>query len=188
MLVHEHDTVHIVTCGISILTNFGRKTKQSSQATQFQNISLNNKVLELLKHLKKEPLKMSAELNSLNAFGFIDISKIYLLATDTEKGELCATVLQKYIQKETPRGNIKCEVRKIPGFGTEKFEDGLINLRNEVVTIISNHLGKEPIYLNCTGGFKPEVSMLILISSIFDIPAYYIYETSRQLIFIPRYQ
>ncbi|MHA1791798.1 MAG: putative CRISPR-associated protein, partial [Promethearchaeota archaeon] len=142
MLEYETNTIHLVTCGTSILSNFKRMNDGTTRKIDLTSMTFDEKVSELIKFVKKEPKKMSAELNSILSFGIKDISKIYLLATDTEDGELCATVIKKYFNSIHEEESIESEVVKIDGFGTEKFENGLINLRNEVVRIIKSHLGK----------------------------------------------
>jgi len=181
--------MHMVTCGTSVLANYrkdagakhiaaGERSTVDDPAT---GLVTPGNITALSSFLKTDADKKSAELNSIMKFGLDRVQHVYLLNTDTDEGELCAAAIEAWL-----KGNrVLVDRKRIKGFGSGNFADGLVNLRNAVVDIIKANYKTHFLYLNCTGGFKPEASMLVLLASIFAIPAYYIYETSRELVMIP---
>ena len=180
---------HIITCGTSILSNFNKLEDRKIDLFKIRSLKTSDfKWLEIKKHLleflKQDSRQNSAEINSLSYFLENNmVKKLYLICTDTKEGKLCANVLQDYFQEV--EGITDINFKEAKGFGTENFEKGLLEIRDTVLRLIKNHREKYDIYLNATGGFKPESAVLILLGSLYQVPIYYIYETSRKLVFIP---
>lgn len=193
-------THHIITVGTSIITN--QETKKipgvehkDPKNDEHWSLKTSGTLLKLIyAQFKKEPRKFSSEINAFE--GFLeehpinqDNLSISIFTTDTNAGEFCGKIVERYFSEKyglTPQGTM--HLIRVKNFGTESFDDGIRNLRNRLVEKILS-LKKEnteiEIYLNGTGGFKPECAMMIFVGSLFQIPVYYMYETFRKTIIIP---
>jgi putative CRISPR-associated protein (TIGR02619 family) len=200
--------LHIVSVGVSVLRNL-----QKSQ--EFQKIpgSEGREVNEWLKNkmadrafldmayqaLRSAPWKISAELNSMRIFleqGRVD--EVYLIATDTEAGKFCSDLIHRFLKEEhrieIMRGS-GClpnyyRIEKIcgdkgPKIAAEQFSEGLHKLFNAVVRLIRDNRESKTIYINATGGFKPEIAVLSLAGNLFLVPVYYLHETFNEVVFLP---
>lgn len=186
--------IHLVTVGAGILTNFLRST----QCTEEDKTIIKNN-LELIKratptsklyikvynYLLSNPRKVSPEINAMwNYINENKVSEVYLYATNTGKGLFCSNILRKYFYDKI---KVKTEIIIIKDFGI-LFEDGLINLLDKLSKKIFE-LKRNPnikIYLNATGGFKPENAILYVIASMLKIDQiYYIHENFKEPIKLP---
>ncbi len=155
---------------------------------------------DVLAFVTSDPRRASAELNSL--FGFIEslsqkgignvVHDVVLYPTDTGVSVFCARIIYEYLRGEGLRSQVitdhsigDVEVNTVPFFGKE-FWRGLLNLILEISKYVVGDKVHDRILANLTAGFKPEVSFLLLISSILGIDtAYYIHESMKQIIEIP---
>ncbi|MEM2217564.1 MAG: putative CRISPR-associated protein, partial [Thermofilaceae archaeon] len=96
--------------------------------------------------------------------------------------EFCAKLLKKYLAEQ----GIKAEVHRITGLG-RSFDEGLYNLLDQVSTLVKLHKTEEKrIYLNATGGFKPETAVLYTAACILDADrVYYIHEAMKDVVEVP---
>ena len=184
--------VHIITVGASIIINFKNQTKDPNIRSLIENDK------ELLKRatpanplfqtvyqlLQKNPYNMSAELNAMKEYlekGEVD--EAYLYYTSTGTGKFCATILQTYLKNI----GINTHPIEVKGFGIE-FEEGLVNLLDAITEKIIE-LKRRPntqIYLNATGGFKPENAMLTIAASILGVEnIYYMHEKFKKVESLP---
>ncbi|MBD3211385.1 MAG: putative CRISPR-associated protein [Candidatus Lokiarchaeota archaeon] len=187
---NEKSQFHIITCGTSIIGNFINQNPdsilnfndiESIRPADHQWLEIKN---ELYSFLKQDSKKFSAEVNSISPFLEVElVERIYLICTDTNAGKMCADILHDFFKEECNISSI--DYKEAKGFGTENFEEGILNIRNTLLRLINNHKKKYQICLNATGGFKPESGVLVLIGALYHIPVYYIYETSKKLVFIP---
>jgi len=186
---------HLVVCGTSILDNYSRiptisdedkriclddaeVRKRSSPADPF--------FIRVYEYLLKDPWKASAELNAMRKYldeGLVD--EVYLYHTDTGKGTFCALIIEKYLSYAY---TLRVNSIRVEGFGLmEFFEDGLVNLLDKLMSKI-HELTKTKckIYLNATGGFKPENAITVIAASLLNInEIYYIHERFAEPIKIP---
>ncbi|MCM8793848.1 MAG: putative CRISPR-associated protein [Candidatus Omnitrophica bacterium] len=178
---------HLMSVGTSILTNFQRlKGWDEKKGLPSKD--------ELIKFVLEDPQRASAELNSL--WEFLEkgeVGKVYLILTDTDECGLTGGVIREYLK----RRGVVVEEKKIPGYypktgkrswdekeAENEFIEGLIKLRNALVDYIRNHR-EEDIYLNATGGFKPEVMVLTLVGSFYNLPVYYRHEHFKRVVYLP---
>ncbi|MCT4592820.1 MAG: hypothetical protein N4A57_00890 [Anaeromicrobium sp.] len=162
-----------------------------------------NKYLNL--SLKYFLRSKSAECNSIE--GYISeylledeevsiINKIYILASDSEKGYESAKkskefikALMKHIYKNN---NIDIYVDKIEGFktgeNTEKFiKDGIRNLLMKFFDIHhSSQRQNHKCILNITGGYRAAVPYAVYFASGFDLDIFYLYDASTKVMVLPR--
>ena len=79
----------------------------------------------------------SAEINGLKTFLEQRIvKKIYLICTDTNFGKLCVNILEDYLRGV---GITDITFKEAKWFGTENFEQGLLEIRNTVLKLIKTH-------------------------------------------------
>jgi len=193
--------LHIVSLGTSIISNLRNRKgleipfppedwlKDKREDRDFCEAAY--------KALAEDPYKMSAELNGMRDFlerGEVD--EVYLIATDTEAGRFCSEVLKRYLSERGVRvlgesGPILgyYKVRRVEGEeeAAEVFSEHLSILFNHLVGFLRKHreeLGKE-VYINATGGFKPELAVLSLVGNLFLVPVYYRHETFGVSVFLP---
>ena len=204
--------VHIISVGTSLLTNFERsepKLAQSLGVIGWSRAGPDDKVQELamgrarrgdkifnelLKFLREDPEKHSAELNAflryvgLNSHAPPRDVGILLYSTDTGTCYLCASVIYEYLSSEGYT-MLSPKPLRVEGLGKSEavFEDALANLLDKVVTKIVNWSRKGvPVYINATGGFKAETQFLVIAASIAGArAAYYIHETFKDVVELP---
>ncbi len=186
--------VHLVTVGAGIVNNYLRDNPSD---LEFKRVCLNDKELfkrasevfpvfqRVYSYLCKNPRRASPEVNAM--WKYLErglVNQVYLYHTDTGVGKFCAELLRKYFREEH---NIETYVVKLEGFGLV-FEEGLTSLLDKVVDKIRK-LTLSPlvrVYLNATGGFKPENAILVLAASLMNVKTiYYMHEKFKEPIELP---
>jgi len=187
---------HLVICGTSIIDNYSRiptipdedkRICENDHELLERSSPANTFFLKVYEYLKRDPWRASAELNAMRKYlenGLVN--EVYLYHTDTGRGRFCATILEKYLRDIYMLQKI--ESIRVEGFGVkEYFEDGLVNLLDKLMDKIQK-LTKpgNKIYLNATGGFKPENAITIIAASLLNInEIYYIHEKFIEPIKLP---
>ncbi len=192
--------LHVVSVGTSILGNLRRRGVEVPGPGQWEDWLRERGseiFLQALDYLREDPWRMSAELNGMRDFlerGEVD--EAYLIATDTEAGRFCSELVKGFLAE---RGvNVLGESGPILGYykvrdisgeeqAAERFSEDLHTLFNRLVAFLRKHkreLGKE-VYINATGGFKPELAVLSLVGNLFLVPVYYRHETFGVSVFLP---
>jgi len=187
--------VHLITVGASIITNLRRLKAEDKRL-----VRLASDDAELLKRahrgdvlfeaayemLKERPREMSAELNSLWPYvehGLVD--EAYLYYTQTGAGNFCSSLLELYMREELRLTDV--HTVEVKGFGLD-FEEGLVNLMDKVASKVVELRSKPgvAIYLNATGGFKPENAILVLVASMLGLRSiYYMHEAFKEPVALP---
>lgn len=137
--------------------------------------------------VEQDPAGMSAELNAMDwvlGSGCSGVSGVVLLASDTPEGEAAARVLDEYL---STRG-CPSRVRVVRGLGSDAgFWPGLVELARVVAeeargAYAMGHF----IYLNATGGFKPESGFAVLAATaVAPVSAYYKHEAMKETVLLP---
>lgn len=188
---------HIVTVGISLLTNYERERKTLREATLSQH-------QQLLEFIEQNPAKASAELNSLNSrtnFLNRDLKEhfgISLVYTDTREGKFSTTMLRTFLER---KGFAPLEVKlrnialpKTPETEEEIKEaqrlanEGLQELQEKItehVEKLKNNMPALKLYFNATGGYKAQVAILYGLGKKLNIPVYYMHEEYKVAIELP---
>lgn len=187
--------VHLVICGTSIIENYRRKTDISdgdrricdSDDELFKRASFADEFfLRVYDFVKSDPFRASAELNSMRRFlEARGIGGVYLYHTDTGRGLFCARIIQKVLVDVY---GLNCQLIRVEGFGVSGFfEEGLVNLLDKLMDKIGElHKAGVNVYLNATGGFKPENAIAVLAASLLDVEnIYYIHERFQDVEMIP---
>ncbi len=188
--------LHIVTVGISLLTNFAKAN----------NLPL-EKVLRLHKQLagflKTDPRAACSEINSLDAYtGFLRkknkglaVTLVYS-ATAGKESQLTARLIGNSLKQ---RGIEVLEIKlkdigvpanpqAEPAEAARLAEAGLIRLYDTLemhVRKLRKHHPDLEIAFNATGGFKAETAILYGLGCDLGIPVYYLHETYRVPITLP---
>jgi putative CRISPR-associated protein (TIGR02619 family) len=174
---------HILTVGISVLTNFACERQLT--------------VDDALKHhqgmadfLRADPLKVSAELNSLNSrTGFLGNPKpnlaVTLIFTTTGLGKPAASLLEKELKfrnvtvHKLPVRGFDAPARDCtPEFAARESAAALTDLRQRVIEHVARLQKARPmplIELNGTGGYKAECAVLYEMGRTLRLPIYYLH-------------
>lgn len=188
------EQLHVITVGISLLTNFER-------AQGLDRAHSLKKASYLDKFLANNPRAASAELNAL--LGLLGNERelgrnigVSLVYTETRESKLCAAVLKRYLTKQGVRvTGLKLRGIERPAVAGEDLaerrklaERGLEEFRNKVAEHVSKLRRQNPllkIFFNATGGFKAEVAILYALGKTLGIPVYYLHETYKCVIDLP---
>jgi putative CRISPR-associated protein (TIGR02619 family) len=176
---------HILTVGISLLTNFARE----------RNLAID----EAAKHhpdiaagLRLNPRLACAEINSLaSRTGFLDKPgcdlAVTLAFTATGHGKLCASLIEKELKRRKvavhrlPVRGVDAPARNYtPEFAARECAAALADLRQRVCSHIARLRERDPkldVQLNCTGGYKAECAVLYELGRALHLPVYYLHET-----------
>jgi len=187
---------HILTTGISLLQNFAN--------AQTPSVDLDDVVRlhrQAEQFLLADPLKASAELNSLHArTGFAgrrgaSSLAVTLIHTETATGKCVCSLLEKFLKRRgvavhkiPVRGFDKPARDFTPEFAQEEATQALAQMRERVVQHIAR-LREKPadleIELNCTGGYKAEVAVLYELGRTLRVPVYYLHESFKTCVTLP---
>lgn len=133
-----------------------------------------------------DPIKVSAEMNTLHRREIGETDRISFLHSDTPEGKYCSERLGTYYA-------YKCrEVRQCV-LGALSYQDksfaqsGLKSLISVTIQEIryAREQGLTPIFC-ATGGFKAEIAFLNLLGALLNIEVYYIHELHREEVLLPR--
>ena len=175
------EIVHIVMVGTSLLANWGGHAGSALPPKK-----------KLLRELKVNPRKLSAELNSVIPFiARQECSSVHLVATDTSEGRFCRDVLATWFKSQGIHVS-GAEAKDLLPTSLESSTDQAtfnrgIRLFRELVFRAVRKTQKRGarVLLNATGGLKAQVSVAVLIAAELGIDAYYIHESMTDPIFLP---
>lgn len=188
------EQLHVITVGISLLTNFER-------ARGLNRTQSLRKAADLDKFLASDPRAASAELNAL--IGLLgdesELGKnigVSLVYTETRESKLCAGALKRYFTKKGVHvSELKLRGVELPAVGGDDLaerkklaERGLEEFRDKVNDHISRLKRQKPllkIFFNATGGYKAEIAILYALGKTLGIPVYYLHETYKCVIDLP---
>jgi putative CRISPR-associated protein (TIGR02619 family) len=195
----------LCTCGTSILTN-GCQDDERKILNRNSNIkSINDIEIQEDKRLinqiiekKREKLlnsdfetvkRMSAELNGLFTFykGFpYSEDMIYLLPTDTLIGKGTADIIKDYL---TEKSSVQVSLIEQSDLQTKDytlFHSALSELTIKLSTLFDTFSYNYQIFYNLTGGFKSVNAFLQTLAQFFADEVFYLFESSDQLMRIPK--
>ena len=188
--------VHIVTVGASLISNALRDDqrvrsligevsglKGVEAALRSGAIDKDSLVDALVSYIEIKRDAASAELNSMSehlASG--NVSRVYLLHTDTMVGEDCGLALERHLR----RRGIAVDRVRIEGVQERGgvLGEGLQNLLLKAHELVKKH-ENDVVMLNATGGFKPEGAALSILAFLMRRPVYYRHEDFMTTVYIP---
>lgn len=203
------------TCGTSLITNRDKdkyrvEDKLRKSINQYTNCSnwdeipaddasllkkhIQQRKAALLQANEEEVCRLSAELNGLihwrNQYQkHVPKQDVYaLLATDTLFGRETARMIKEWLSKQDIAVSVEIISKK--GLKTSSFIDfreALSELSKHLVEVLEGYKKNAyEIYFNLTGGFKSLNGFLQAISIIYADKAFYLFEGSSELLFIPK--
>jgi putative CRISPR-associated protein (TIGR02619 family) len=199
--------VVLVTCGTSLASNAYRQkvelryfpadpsiTEPGSYEDQLFGKSKRKSsrlFIALLKFLKKNPQRASAEINTFEKFRIShkEIDSVILYHSDSGLGHLCSSVLREYVSQ---RYRIAVKTVEVLGFGTpktlEQFREGMMNLMSQIVKdSIKFRRSGHDVYLLATAGYKPEVTAAVIGALLCNVNGiYYLHESVEDVVFLPK--
>lgn len=184
---------HILTVGISLLTNFARARGCSADDALRQHRALAD-------YLRADPAQTSAEISSLDSrTGFLDGNArdlaVTLLFTTTDQGKAVASLLEKELKfrkivvAKLPLRGFDAPARDVaPDFAAREAAAALADMRQHVVEHVIRLQKATPpprIELNITGGYKAECAVLYELGRALRLPVYYLHETFQVAVELP---
>jgi putative CRISPR-associated protein (TIGR02619 family) len=184
---------HILTVGISLLTNFARERGLPLEAAVKQSKAI-------AEFLRTDPVKASAEINSLQSrTGFLSgqapVLNVTLVFTATAMGKSVTSFLEKELKRrkitvhKLPVRGFDAPARDFtPEFAAAEAAAALADLRQRVIDHIARLWKSQPnlpIQLNCTSGFKAECAVLYELGRALRLPVYYLHETFQVAVELP---
>ncbi|MBO1437221.1 putative CRISPR-associated protein [Meiothermus sp. CFH 77666] len=139
---------------------------------------------DILAYIKQDPIKASAETNSLTRI-LHKGDEIVLLHSDTVEGARAAELLEQYWRQQ----GVPCSRVRIPGLAYEAQGFVDYGLKNFVRTLAGEirkaTRAQKDVIINATGGFKAEISYATVLGLVFKVPVCYIHEQFREIVTLP---
>ncbi|RLF08626.1 MAG: hypothetical protein DRJ64_00580 [Thermoprotei archaeon] len=190
----------ITTVGTSLFTNYLKKKDDINEhweaikdkpAEQYDNCKdrIGRIKPSILKFIKENNYSASAEIKSILKISseIDDEIEVRLLASDSVASVLAAEILSgnnfdggKLIfdrDKDTIKGLVVDDGRLFE-------KEGMPNLIERIENICGGYY--ENVVINMTGGFKATIPYLTIMGQVNNIPLYYIFEETEELIKIPQ--
>jgi putative CRISPR-associated protein (TIGR02619 family) len=185
---------HLLTVGISLLTNFARERNLS-----VDDAAKHHKAIADFLHA--DPCKACAEINSLDSrTGFVRKTSpelgVSLVYTQTAEGKLCAGLIERFLRrKRIGVTRLQLEAIELPGLaGADPQEaqrlaqKGLEKFRTKLLDYVARLRRNDPglaIEFNATGGYKAECAVLYELGRTLRLPVYYLHETFQVAVELP---
>lgn len=188
--------LHIVTVGISLLTNFAKANN-----LPLENVLRRHK--QLAEFVKADPRASSSEINSLDArTGLLRkknkglaVTLVYA-ATAGQESRLAARIIGNFLKlRGVEVAEVKLKDIGVPANtqaeraeAASLAEAGLIRLYDTLEAHVHKLKKQHPdleIAFNATGGFKAEAAILYGLGCELGIPVYYLHETYKVPIVLP---
>ncbi|MXV77063.1 putative CRISPR-associated protein [Candidatus Poribacteria bacterium] len=133
-----------------------------------------------------DPIKASAEMNTLHRRDIGATDRISFLHSDTLEGKYCSERLGTYYANKCRE--VKQCVLKSLNYGDQSFaQSGLKSLISVTLQEIRSARSLRLMPTFCaTGGFKAEIAFLNLLGALLNIEVYYIHELHREEVQLPR--
>lgn len=183
--------VVIATIGTSILNN-QRDIKDSvasgksyEMMSEEEILSIKTNILAFLKSKEMNDKVCGSELNSIyylinkNEFSG---NEVHLIVSDSLEGRLASEIIDELLR--TKMGVSEVILEEVEDLNASEpyvfAKKGLRNLAGRIATIVKNNLGT--VMIAPLGGFKAEIIVAALIGQIFDVPSYYLFEGSEEIV------
>ena len=176
----DRGSVHIVTVGTSILTNWSRAHGGTKPPAAKET---------LLEWVRESPEAASAELSAM--MGYVragDVGEVHLVHTQgrgSGDGKRAAVILARYLREAH---KLPVDLQPVPGldWGEEAFVGGMFDLLGRVGRFaLRRERAGQAIRCNVTGGYKAHQAMLSHIGFLMGWTVYYRHETMKRPVEIP---
>ncbi len=185
---------HLLTVGISLLTNF-EKARQLSQADALRRGQ------QIARFLAENPKANCAEINSLDSrTGFLGKTRpdlaVSLVYSQTEAGKLCAKLIERFLKTKGVAStrlqlaaiDLPSQDKADPKVAQRLAQGGLEDLRTKLLDHVTRLRRNAPgvvIELNCTGGYKAESAVVYELGRALRLPVYYLHESFQVAVELP---
>lgn len=172
----------ITTVGTSLLTNHDRPWTWSHwKEDPLPDPEVVDKWLA-----DADPIKASAEVNTLHRRAIGGTDQISFLHSDTDEGKYCSERLGTYYVKKC--SDVRQCVLSALSYRDQSFaQRGLKSLISVTLQEIRYARDRGLTSIFCaTGGFKAEIAFLNLLGAFLNIEVYYIHELHREEVLLPR--
>ena len=170
----------IITVGTSLLTNQGWNGRDGDPLPDAADVET---WLD-----RTDPVKASAETNTLQAIGVQDSDHLLFLHSDTQEGRFCSERLQHFYADVVKCRAVAGRSLTALGYAHASFsQKGLKVLVQEAIKAVNQAREKNlrPVFC-ATGGFKAEIAFLNLLGALLEVEVYYIHEQFREIVRLPR--
>ncbi|CAA7602814.1 CRISPR-associated protein APE2256 [Acididesulfobacillus acetoxydans] len=124
---------------------------------------------------------------------FAENCEVHLLCSDTIESRLAAEMVQKYFNTQgeipvffDPDDDV---IKGLQVLDAHTFaQEGMVNLvkRFNVLALECGEFFTDDLVLNITGGYKGTIPYLTLLGQVYNIPIYYLFEDTHELLKIPQ--
>lgn len=184
--------VHVVTVGVSVLSNASRAGVLGSMDIWDED-ALPEPGSEpawssLVGFVASDPWRASAELHAMQPYlesGAVD--EVHLITTSTRAAALVADVLAAVLRQ---RWGLTVSGRAGPlgdvADPEERFATSLHRLHDWLLEFVRVRTaeGKE-VWINATGGLKPELAVCLVVGNVTGVPVYYRHERGGGTVVLP---
>ena len=173
----------ITTVGTSLLTNRDERPWEWSFRNR-DNLPDTDIVDNWL--ATADPVKVSAEMNTLHRRSVGQMDRISFLHSDTPEGKYCSERLGTYYANQC-REVKQCALSALSYRDQSFAQRGLKSLISVALQEIreARTISLTPIFC-ATGGFKAEIAFLNILGALLNIEVYYIHELHREEVQLPR--
>lgn len=200
--------LHLFTVGAAVVANLARRGREDLRgvfsrwlSTPFDDVEGQERIEReaevggeiyryVLGEVNGRPRELSAELNAFYGFlGLRGVSPddivVELFSTDTAVGMFCARVIREHLESRNFKTGSIVRVAGL-GLGSMRFEEGLVNLLDVLASSVTRAKKRGwRVYVNATGGFKPETAYAVMSAFLFGADAaYYMHELFRDVVVI----
>ena len=176
----------ITTVGTSLLTNRDDRPWAGWSGRAGDPFPDGTDVDHWLAHA--DPVKATAETNTLQAVGAGDSDHVRFLHSDTPEGRFCSERLQRFYADVVKCRQVNGRSLTALGYSHAIFsQKGLKVLVDEAIKAVHYARKKSLEAVFCaTGGFKAEIAFLNLMGALLKVEVYYIHEQFREIVRLPR--
>ena len=156
------------------IENLARFLTIPRNTTELSSYSAETKTLSLLFNGENEEIGIIDEQNT----------SIVFITSNTPEGKACAEALSKFYKRRVKEARIHVVLELTRQ--EEQFDKGLQCLLNDLVHLVEEVKNQGPVYLNATGGFKPEASYATLCGLIMGyVDVIYGHEQFSKIVRLP---
>jgi len=198
----------LTTCGTSLLTNGAddetrEVIRRCANSTDSEVAQADKALLDRAVSARRDSLakgnadnaaRMSAELNGLMSFYDSPISQDakrrdvhYFVASDTYVGRLTRDLAMGWLRDQGFENVVPLDVPGIRTSSLADFRDGATALMEQLDELIrSQREAQHTCSFNLSGGFKSVNAFLQMLGALWADEVFFVFETSRELIRIPK--
>ena len=176
----------ITTVGTSLLTN--RDDRPWAEWNGHAGDPLPDVTLVDRWLAESDPVKASAETNTLESIDVREADHVRFLHSDTPEGCYCSERLQRFYADVAGCREVDGRSLTALGYSHASFsQKGLKILVDEAIQAVRHARKKSLESVFCaTGGFKAEIAFLNLMGALLEVEVYYIHEQFREIVRLPR--